>query len=401
MIIKAAVRGLTRNLRRTLAVALTVGVGASSLFLFDGFNEGITSQYRHNTIHSRFGYGQINTKGYREQVYEEPWLHWMGDGENLIQEIRSIPGVTRVFPRTEFYALLTNGSISLSGRGQGIDGKEESQFFTTLNIEEGVTLADQGDGILLGKGLARSLNAKPGDRITVLANTTRGSLNALDFNVVGIFHTGSKDFDDVVFRIQIAQANTLLDTDKIETIALGLDRLDSWGNVAAAVEKKHPELEATPFAILDKVYYQHAVDWLNSQFSVILIIILVVVILGIFNTVSTGILERKRELGTMRANGESVQDVMRLLISEGIVLGALSSAAGILAALLMNNTLLSHGILMPPSPGLTRQFHVFIELQWMMAVKTFILGVVCTILGTVVAGWKVVRMPIAEALRSI
>ena len=401
MILKTAWRGLARNSRRSLAVGLTVGVGAAALFLFDGFNIGITNQYRENTIHSRYGYGQLNTKGYRDQVFEEPWKEWMDGGDELLDQVRAIPEVSAVFPRAEFFALLTNGSITLSGRGQGVDGEAESKFFTTLNIEEGKSLSDQADGILLGKGLARSLNAKPGDRITVLANTTRGSLNALDFTVVGIFHTGSKDFDDVVFRIPIRQAQVLLDTQKIEIISIGLKDPNSWIDFATAATEKFPNLESTPFAVLDKVYYQHAVDWLDSQFRVILIIILLVVILGILNSVSTGILERKREIGTLRANGESSADVMKLLLSESLVLGGLSSSLGVIVALIANETLLANGILMPPSPGLTRQFHVWIELQPFMGVKTLVLGLVCTVVGTFFAAWKVVKMPISEALRSI
>ena len=37
----------------------------------------------------------------------------------------------------------------------------------------------------------------------------------------------------------------------------------------------------------------------------------------------------------------------------------------------------------------------------MMAVKTFLMGMVCAMLGTVVAGMRVARMPIGEALRSV
>lgn len=400
VILKAAIRGLTRNIRRTFAVGLTIAVGAAAIFLFDGFNVGIMNQYRQNTIHSRFGYGQINTKGYRDQVFEEPWNQWMSGGDELLAGVRTIDGVTAVFPRTEFFALLTNGNITLSGKGQGIDGEAEAGFFKMLNVEEGVTLSTEEDGILLGKGLARSLNAHPGDRITVLANTVRGSLNALDFQVVGVFHTGSKDFDDVVFRIQRKRAEALLDTTKIESIALGLRGVEDWPKVEAAIRNNFPGLEATPFAVLDKVYYQHAVDWLDSQFQVILLIILVVVVLGILNSVSTGILERKREIGTLRANGESTFDVMRLLLAEASVLGLLSSVVGVVVAVVLNQTLLANGILMPPSPGITRQFHVFIEPQSIMAIKTILLGVSCTLIGTYVAASKVVKMPIAESLRA-
>lgn len=397
---RVAYRNLLRNPRRTFAVLLTVSLGTGSLFIFDGFNAGIMNQYRDNTIRSRYGHGQFNTTGYRKQVYEKPWEHWIEDPETLISQIRAVPGVSHVFPRIQFYALITNGEITLSGAGQGVDGIAESDFFNTLNIEEGAALSSQSDGILLGKGLAESLKAKPGDRITVLANTIYGSMNGVDLTVSGVFHTGSKDFDDTVFRIPLDVAQTLLDTKKVESIAIGLENLDDWNRVATTVLSSHPGLDATPFEVLDKVYYQHAVDWLASQFSVIKIIILLIVVLGIFNTISTGVLERKQEVGNLRANGESSNQVLALFMMEGTVLGVLGALIGIVGSVVINATLLGNGILMPPSPGLTRQFHVLIELQAVGALETFVFGSACAIFGTFLASAKVVKMPIGDALRS-
>jgi putative ABC transport system permease protein len=273
-----------------------------------------------------------------------------------------------------------------------------------MNIENGVTLSTQPDGILLGRGLARALNVKPGDRVTLLGNTVHGSLNAVDLTVTGIFHTGAKEFDDVVFRIPLKQAQTLLDTEKVETIAIGLNDKNweqNWKKLVQDTERKLPELETVPFAKLDEVYYQHSVDWLNQQFVVIEAIILAIIILGIFNSVSTGILERRQEIGNLRANGESTWDVTRLLTTEGILLGIFASFAGIVLAWLLNATLLKNGILMPPAPGLTRQFYVRIELQFLSAVKTFLMGTSVAVVATFVAAWRVVKTPIAEALRSV
>src|SRR5262249_15850706 len=152
-----------------------VGVGSGSLFLFNGFNYGIMNQYKVNTIHSRYGHGQLNTSGYREKVFEKPWEHWISDWQQVSSSLKALPAVPHVFPRVEFFSLLTKGKISVSGRGQGIDGVQEAAFFTTLNIAQGVTLSDQSDGILLGMGLARALDVKVGDRVTVLSNTIHGS----------------------------------------------------------------------------------------------------------------------------------------------------------------------------------------------------------------------------------
>jgi putative ABC transport system permease protein len=376
-------------------------VGSASLLIFNGFNQGLMDQYRDNTIHSRYGYGQINTAGYRGKVYEKPWEHWMTDIKPLQERLKSIPGVEHLFPRVRFFALLSNGKINVSGSGEGIDGVEEAKFFNTLNIEEGKSLQDESDGILLGKGLAHALDVKVGDRVTILVNTVNGSMNGGDFTVTGIFHTGISEFDNTVFRIPLPQAQKLLDTDRIESIALGLGSTADFPKVAQVIQKEFPELEATPFEVLDKIFYQNSVDWLDSQFRIIQSIILSIIILGIFNTVSSGILERKQEIGNLRANGESSGDVLRLLLSEGVILGALGACAGVLLAFAIDSLLVRDGIAMPPAPGITRQFFVPLKLLPQAAVSCFLLGTLTAGLGTLLAAFKVVRMSIAEALRSV
>jgi putative ABC transport system permease protein len=377
-----------------------VAVGTGSLFLFHGFNNGIMNQYRDNTIHARYGHGQIQTRGYGDRVYERPWEHWIEHPETLRGELLALAGVRQVFPRAEFPALLSNGRITVSGKGQGVDGPEEFRFFNTLNFVAGNNLAGEPDGIVLGMGLARGLGVGVGAPLTVMAPGARGKMNQAVLKVTGIFHTGLKEFDDTVFRIPLKAALTLLQTERVESMVLGLASVDDFTTVADFIQSRHPELEAIPFAVLDKVYYQHSVDWLGAQFNVIQIIIVTIVVLGIFNTVSTGILERKQEIGTLRANGESRYEVMRLLGLEGLALGVLGAALGLLLVVALDTTVLAHGILMPPAPGITRQFLVMLEITPLMAARTAVLGIGAALLGTVVAGMRVTRMGIAEALRA-
>lgn len=400
MLVSIAFKNLRRNPRRTVASMLTVAVGTAALALFNGFNAGIMNQYRDNTVHARFGHGQVNTKGYRDQVFEKPWEHWLTDPGAVLGKLKSLPQVSHVFPRIDFFALLTNGQISVSGRGQGILGPAEAGFFNTINVVEGDDLRAREDGILMGIGLARALDVKAGDTVTVLGNTIYGSINGLDLTVTGIFHTGLKEVDDALFKIQLGQAQALLDTDRVESIALGLTGYDAWPAFAKSFAATLPGLEATPFEVLDKVYYQHAVDWLSQQFYVIELIILMIITLGIGNTLSFTVLERKREIGNLRANGESVGDVMRLLLTEGFFLGSLGALAGAVSAWLVAQVLVRQGILMPPAPGITRQYHVKIELGLQMTLTAMALGLTTALIATAIAGRKVVRLPIGEALRS-
>ncbi len=395
-----AFRNLFRNMRRTIAVLLTVGLGAGALFCFQGFIRGVLADYRDNTIHSHYGNGQFHEKGYRDTVYEKPWTHWIANWRQLEFYLLGQPGVEHVFPRVTLPAMLMHKNVSITGQGQGVSAESEDKFFNTLNIEEGVPLTTQPNGILLGKGLATALNAKPGDQITLYTKAINGSIRKAKLRVTGIFHTGHVDFDNHVFRIQLEKAQELLMTDRVESLSVGLEDHRYWQQIAQSVEGQFPLLQAASFAELDKVFYQNSVDWLEAQFHVVQAIIISIVLLGIFNTISTSILERKQEIGNLRANGESKSDVMKLILCEGGFLGILGSFFGLALTYFVATVIFEQGILMPPGPGSTRQFYISFQFTVPMAAYTLALSIISAIIASYLAGLKVTRMPIAQALRS-
>ena len=396
----SALRNLLRNARRTFAVLATVTCGTGVLFLYHGFNAGIMNQYRENAVHGLAGHGVVTPLGYRGRVLEKPWEKWFDPKDGTAEKLAAIPGVTNVFPRVSVNGLLTNGSLTANARGLGVDGVTEAPFFNAINIVAGHFFTTEPDGIVLGRGLARALGVGPGDHVTLLASTINGTMNADDFTVTGIFHTGGKYYDDTLFRIPLARAQVLLDTDHVEQYALGLGNTWGWAPVAAAIARDLPAVESTPFEELDRVYYQNAVDFLDGQYRVMQLIILAIVVLGILSTITAGVFERRQEIGNYRANGESKWDVMRLLLAESVALGVIGSALGVALAAFVTYVLIPDGILMPPAPGLTRQFFVRVELQPHEVWRAFALGISACGLGTLVAGSRVTRMPIAEALRA-
>lgn len=400
MILFLSFMNLFRNYRRTIAILLTVAMGTGVLFSFKGFIHGVLNQYRENTIHAHYGHGQVYTKGYRDTVFAEPWKHWITNWEEIQQFLSSQDAVESIFPRVNFSALLKNGNITFSGFGHGISAEKEAAFFSALNVETGEPLTHQQKGIVLGRGLAKALDLKPGDTVKVIVNGTDGSMSQEDFVVTGIFHTGKSDFDSRVFRIQLTEAQSLLKTESIEHIALGLRDFSDWEAVSSALEKAFPNLETVSFADLDKIYYQHSVDWLNAQFQVIQVIILAIVLLGIFNSISTAILERKQEIGNFRANGESVTNVLQLITLEGAFIGFLGSCLGMGLAFFVLKAFLDNGILMPPGPGLTRPFYISFQFEWSMVYVSLGLSLTAAIAASLLAGIRVAKMPIAKALRS-
>ncbi len=397
-LIKLAWRNLFRNPRRTLASLVTVGFGAAGLLIFQGFNTGIMNQYRENTIHGYYGYGQVFPKGYYGKVLEKPWQAWIENWTEVEKQIKSVPSVKETFPRLSFYSFLVKGGTTLGGKGEGIIPERENNFFNQLNFINGGDLHGE-DEIVLGKGLATSLDAKVGDTITLLTQTIHGQLNGIDLKVAGVFHMGIKAIDDQYFRLNLKAAQGLLNTDRIESFSLDTGDVEAWTAVAAGISEKNSNLEAIGFEVLDKVYYQNSIDFLSAQFSFIRSIILLIVALGIFNTIAVGLLERGGEMGALRANGESRLRLFKILSLESLMVGVLGGLLGVVMALVAWLAM-SQGIAMPPGPGVTRHYLIFLEMQ----PQHFIQSLILPAMTAVLASWwpirKLLKKSIPELLRS-
>ena len=97
--------------------------------------------------------------------------------------------------RLNFSGLLNNGRSDLPIIGEGVE-TGQSRLGSSVSITAGRQLNDKDAfGILLGYGVAHGLKLKPGDHVTLLANTLEGALNSTDFEVIGIFQSFSNDYD--------------------------------------------------------------------------------------------------------------------------------------------------------------------------------------------------------------
>ena len=397
LMIRFAFKNLFRNTRRTIAILLTVALGVSALLSFQSFIDGALYDFKEATIHAHAAHGQIYTKGYRNSNYSKPWEHWI-ESSSLSSYLEEEKEVDLFFPRVRFAGLLKKGDQTIGGLGEGIEGYKEAAYFHSLSIDEGFALTNQENGIMLGKGLAQSLQATPGDSVRLMVQSTQGKMQEESFLVVGIMHTGSTEFDGKMFRIQLKKAQSLLETQKVESVALALHNEKKWDTLITQIEQKFSYLEGTAFYVLDKVHYQNSVDWLHAQFKIVRIIIVLIVVLGIFNTISTSVLERKQEIGNLRANGFCKSKILSLILWEGGFLGFFGATFGILLTLTFLS-LLNGKILMPPGPGSTKQFYLTFKFGYEAILSGALLGIFCSMIAAFFAALKVIRIPIAKALR--
>ena len=398
---KLALRNLFRQKIRTLITLATIVFGVAALILAGGFVEDVYIQLRDATIKSRFGYIQLYRAGYYQFGRRDPYKYMIEEPEKLISIFNQLPVVTDVLQRLNFTAMLNNSKTDRSVAVEGVEPAKEIELASFLSILAGRHLKDDDAySIVLGEGVAIALNLKPGDFINIVTNTTAGSMNSLEFEVVGIFRSFSKEFDARAVRIPLATAKELLDTNAVHSLVFSLSDVVAVEPVMAWLRKNilRSTYEAKTWLELDD-FYPKTVQLYESQFGVLQLIILVIVLLSVANSVSMTANERIGEFGTLRAIGRSSNDVYRLLIIENTVLGLVGSVIGIVVGIGLAYGISKVGLPMPPPPNANAGYTAYIRIVPAVCIAAFLIGTAATIVSALLTCRRPTRVPIADALR--
>jgi len=408
--LKLAVRNVFRNKVRSVITLAAIAFGCISLIVAGGFFEDIFLQLREGVIHSHIGHIQVYKKGYLEKGSARPFDYMIENPDEIKKLISSIEHVKLVTPRIAFSGLLSTGENTVSVIGQGVNPEGEQAISvietvkgttTGLAIEAGENLS-QSDmyDVILGRGLVKAMGLKIGDFIILVCNTISGALNAMDMKVKGTFFTISKEFDDRAVRMPIAAAQTLLRTDKVQTLVVLVDKTENTDQVKKQllylVEDK--DLELKPWYELAD-FYNKTVELYGRQFLVLKFIIAIIVILSIFNTINMSIWERTREIGTIMALGSRRREVLKLFLLEGLVLGILGGLIGIAAGTVLAYLISLVGIPMPPPPGATVGWTAHIKIVPQLLVASFSIALISSLVSSFYPAFKASRLIIADALR--
>lgn len=396
-----ALRNLTRQKGRTLIAVSAIVSGVAALILAGGFVEDIYHQLRDVTVKSRLGYLQVYRAGYEAFGRREPYAYMIEDPQALIDRARQHPAVTDVLQRITFTSLLNNSKTDRSVVVEGIEPAKESELGSFLDTLSGRELNEaDGYAMVVGEGVAAALALEPGDYVTLVATTTSGFMNALEFEVVGVFRSFSRDFDARAVRIPLATAKALLDTTAVHSLVFSLADVQYVDPVVEWLEENHlgDDFEARTWLELDDFYSKTATLY-ASQFGVLQFIVLGIVLLGVANSVSMTAHERIGEFGTIRALGHTSGYVYRLLVLENAILGLGGATLGVLVGMGMAELISSVGIPMPPPPGSNATYTAYIRIVPHVCAAAFAIGLSATVASAVLTCRGPARTPLAEALR--
>jgi putative ABC transport system permease protein len=233
--LRLALRNILRQKFRTAMTLAVVVFGVVGLILSGGFVADMLVQLGETIIRSQSGHLQVLKAGYFAKGGRSPDQYLIDSPDALRQTISRLPQVDDVMLRMNFSGLINNGRSDWPIIGEGVEPDREARLGTHLKITAGRQLASTDvNGILLGDGVAQMLKLKPGDTATLLLNTSEGALNTLEFQVVGIFQSFSKDFDARAVRIPLAAAQELVGNPKANSVVVSLKTTDDTQSVAAS-----------------------------------------------------------------------------------------------------------------------------------------------------------------------
>jgi putative ABC transport system permease protein len=399
--LKFAFLNIFRNRSRTALTLAAIVAGVTAIILSGGFIEDTFDQLRESTIHSRLGHVQVFRQDYPEYGQRDPARYLIARPAELLDKLRPIPHVEEIMARLNFSGLANNGQADLPIIGEGVEPGKEARLGTATTMVAGRPLQDTDSfGAAIGEGVAAALHVKPGDYLTLMINTPEGALNTLEFEVVGVFRTFSRDYDERAVRIPLAAAQELLFTPSVHSLVVLLDDTGATASVTAAANRMLGEegYEARPWHALAD-FYGKTVALYKRQFGALQLIILVMLVLSVASTINMAVFERTGEFGTLLAIGLRRIQVFRLVLLENFLLGCLGAGLGVLVGTVVATVVSGIGIPMPPPPGSNIGYVGHIRLvPWILAAAA-VIGMLAALLAAILPGRRASRLPAVEALR--
>ncbi|HYR30015.1 MAG TPA: FtsX-like permease family protein [Thermoanaerobaculia bacterium] len=400
MLVKLALRNIFRNRRRSAITLAVIVFGAIGLILFGGYKAVTFRGLRESTIRGRLGHLQIFGAGHGKGS-QKPLEHALEDVAALRRQIEKDPRVEKTAAQITLMGLISNGDKSETFVATAVE-PEKDRAMSGQRVVEGTLLPDaELDAVVLGKGLAESLNAKPGDYLTLMTPTVTGSLNAIDVRVAGIFQTGVKELDERAVKMPIAGAQQLLQTTKVEKLLVFLRDTDTTSAVRGDLTRTLGRtVEMKSWSELASFYHQVVLLY-NGIFGFLGLIVFAVVVFSVANTIVMSIFERTREIGTLMAIGISRGRVWRMFFLEGLMTGILGGLLGLAAGALLAFLINSGNVMLPPPPGYTVGYKLNILLQTPVLMTAFLISVVTATLSSILPALKASRLKIVDALGHI
>ncbi|MCC5930484.1 MAG: ABC transporter permease [Cyclobacteriaceae bacterium] len=301
------------------------------------------------------------------------------NGFQILHFIQQDPRVAGASPLLTSQVFFNYGPVKLNASIMGVDILQEDKLFDLASkMREGNIrdLLTTNDGIILGRNLAKKLNAKPGDRVQI--STPEGFTTRL--KVVGIVQFGMGAVDDVRSYANLSTVQRIMGRDN---------------RYMTEINVKMKELEAAPAVAreYEKLFGYKAEDWETANATVLVgkiirnimsyavtFTLLLVAGFGIYNILNMTIMNKIKDIAILKATGFNARDIRHIFMTQSLIIGLLGSVLGLMLGYALS-LLISRAPLDLGDALATTHFPVNFDITF------YVIGIVFGVITTSLAGF--------------
>ncbi len=367
--LEIAYHNLVQARRRTFLLGIGLLFVTFLLVSLLGFSESISRQLLRaaTTLSS----GHVNVAGFNKAKPSDAGAYISGVKDLRAFVLENVPDVDYVIDRYRGWVQLSSETDSLQTGVAGVDIAEEPQLDELLSIaprsayREGEGDEREGsigglageDTIVIFASHAKQLNVRVGDSLTMISQNPDGVTNTKDVRLVGV----AEDISMLSMFTVFTPKKTLQDLYTLPDDTSGAIHIflkdPSRSEEAmsalrqALVQAGHPVLEPNPQPFFMKFETIAGDDWIGQKLDVtfwkdeisflvwiltvvdavsfvLVSLLLVIIAVGIMNTMWIAVRERTSEIGTLRAIGMSRRRVLLMFLLEAALLGIVFTLIG-------------------------------------------------------------------------
>jgi ABC-type lipoprotein release transport system permease subunit len=316
-----ALRSLLRNLGRTSLSILGVGLGVGFGLIALSFIGGADTMTINAAAGGGIGHLRLAPAGWIESQDVDLRLE---SGPEVLEAIRETPGVRVASPRARIGTLLGLGTRSAHVPLTGVDPTSEpGTLLYVRDIPEGRYLEPDDEGaIVIGRAIARRLDAALDDELVATALDDEGQMVSMLLTVVGIAETGVREVDATIAHVVLADVERLSGLDGFAEITIIADTVPAIDGLRDRLDAElaHGTDEMLTWADVAPGLKQN-IESKTGFYNVAIVVILLVVLLGVASAQLTGVLERRKEFAVLAAVGMRRWQLIRVVLTEGFAIG--------------------------------------------------------------------------------
>lgn len=322
----------------TLGIALGVAVLIVGLSAMNGFERELN-----NRILAVVPHGEI-------EAVNQPFRNW----QSLIAPVEQVPGIAAAAPYVNFTGLIESGAKLQTLQVKGVDPAQEPRLSALPQFVEGdgwKTFAAGKQQIILGGGIARTLNVRQGSWITILIPNNDGGTKLLQpkrirLQVSGILQLSGM-LDHSLALVPLADAQNYLDMgDSVTGIALKMqDPFQAVKLVRDAGEATHGYVYIRSW-IGTFGYMYRDIQMIRAIMYLAMVLVIGVACFNIVSTLVMAVKEKSSDIAVLRTLGAKDGLIRAIFIWYGLLAGLLGSVSGVVIGVLvaLNLTPLVRGL---------------------------------------------------------